>query len=197
MARPGTFVTGQVVTKAELDALGAVYTSGTRPTGADLYEGLHIWETDTDRWWVYDGTGWIIMAEPTVSYTPTLTNITLGTGTVSASYHRSDGWCDYSLRLTFGSSTSIAGGCTISLPVAYSTGDEWHTTQVLFYDSNVAQRYYGMTYANSTTTVGLVAINAGATYALGASVTNTVPFTWATGDLIVFTGRYRMATRYS
>lgn len=42
-------------------ALGgfAACTSATRPTGASLYEGLHIYETDTDRVWVYSGAAWI------------------------------------------------------------------------------------------------------------------------------------------
>jgi hypothetical protein len=41
-------------------ALGGtvVCTSSTRPTGAALYEGLTIFETDTDRLLVYDGANW-------------------------------------------------------------------------------------------------------------------------------------------
>lgn len=41
-------------------ALGgvAVCTSTTRPTGASLYAGLVIYETDTNRPMVYNGTGW-------------------------------------------------------------------------------------------------------------------------------------------
>lgn len=36
-----------------------VCTSSTRPTGGDLFEGLGIYETDTDLIWFYDGTAWV------------------------------------------------------------------------------------------------------------------------------------------
>lgn len=36
-----------------------IVTSGTRPSGVDLFDGLHIWETDTKRLYVYDGTNWV------------------------------------------------------------------------------------------------------------------------------------------
>lgn len=35
-----------------------VVTSGTRPTGGDLFEGLHIYETDTNLEWVWNGAAW-------------------------------------------------------------------------------------------------------------------------------------------
>lgn len=35
-----------------------ICTSTTRPTGGDLFEGLHIYETDTGLDWVYDGATW-------------------------------------------------------------------------------------------------------------------------------------------
>lgn len=69
MARPGTF-TGSVVSVAELNALGRVYTSGTRPTGADLYEGLEIYETDTDRRWMYTGAAWQFVGWATTAARP-------------------------------------------------------------------------------------------------------------------------------
>jgi hypothetical protein len=35
-----------------------VRTSVTRPTGGDLFEGLGVYETDTKRFYIYDGTAW-------------------------------------------------------------------------------------------------------------------------------------------
>jgi hypothetical protein len=37
----------------------AVCTSTTRPTGINLFTGLGIWETDTKRFYIYDGTAWV------------------------------------------------------------------------------------------------------------------------------------------
>lgn len=36
-----------------------VCTSSTRPTGGSLFEGLGIYETDTDRFYMYNGSTWI------------------------------------------------------------------------------------------------------------------------------------------
>lgn len=36
-------------------------TAATRPTGAALYDGLRIYETDTKRHWRYDGANWVFM----------------------------------------------------------------------------------------------------------------------------------------
>lgn len=36
----------------------AVATSSTRPTGGSLFEGLGLHETDTKRFYIYDGTAW-------------------------------------------------------------------------------------------------------------------------------------------
>ena len=57
MKVPGTF-TSTLVTVAELDALGHVFTSSTRPAGVEVYEGRRIFELDTGMWQSYDGSAW-------------------------------------------------------------------------------------------------------------------------------------------
>lgn len=37
----------------------AICTSGTRPTGGSLFAGLGIFETDTKRFYIYDGAAWV------------------------------------------------------------------------------------------------------------------------------------------
>lgn len=196
MARPGSF-TGVVVTVAELNALGAVYTSGTRPTGADVYEGLHIWETDTNRWLMYDGTNWIIMAEPSQSYTPTLTNLTLGNGTLAFTYHRSDGWCDVVGRFTYGSTSAVSGVPGFSLPVTASgTSSVAITGATLLNDSGTGSNIGALAFG-TTGRVDVYATGASGTYVNLVAPSSTVPHTWATGDSIDLGFRYRMANRYT
>lgn len=36
-----------------------ICTSATRPAAPDRFEGLYIYETDTDRTWVWDGVAWV------------------------------------------------------------------------------------------------------------------------------------------
>src|SRR5262245_37342198 len=72
---------------------GGLYgTEAARPAGVP---GMRYFATDTKREFLYDGTGWVVMAEPAQTYTPALTGITLGNGTLTGRYHRSDGWCDF------------------------------------------------------------------------------------------------------
>lgn len=155
------------------------------------------WATDTKRLWLYDGTGWIILAEPNQSYTPSLTVLTLNNGTITGSYHRSDGYCDFSVRITFGSTTTMGTAPTISVPVSMLNGQELEDTQVLYYD-NTGPRYIGTTYYNSTTSFGLLYPTLAAFGPVSAgAVTATLPFTWAVNDFIVVSGRYRMTSRYT
>lgn len=63
-----------------------VCTSSTRPS-APLYEGLQAYETDTDSTIYYDGAAWQYLSQGgLLTWTPTLTGITLGTSTVTANY---------------------------------------------------------------------------------------------------------------
>lgn len=196
MARPGTF-TSAIVDASELNALGAVYTSGTRPTGADVYEGLHIWETNTDRWMMYDGTGWIIMSEPVVSFSAfTMTGITVGNGTKSGNYHRSDGWCDFVCQFQLGTTSAVTGDVVLTLPVQAAANPNSSLFRAYFLDSGAAE-LPAMIAAASTTTIAIRAINTAGTYATQATCSATVPMTWATGDIIYISGRYPMTTRYS
>ena len=198
VAAAATTITNANITdkRTRAAALGGtqICTSATRPSGSSLGSGLEIWETDTNRLLRYDGTGWIIMAEPPVAYTPTLTNLTLGNGTLDYKYHRSDGWIDYYGRFTLGSTSAVTGLPTISIPVAsVSQVSLVYTSQ--FNDSG-ATVYPAWASINGTT-LQMYALNASGTYLSVAVPSATVPFTWTTADSIDFGLRYQMTTRYS
>lgn len=170
-------------------------TSVTRPSPAT--EAMMIYETDTDRMLFYDGTGWIILTEPAQTFTPTVTNLTVGNGTWVASYHRSDGWIDLECDFTFGTTSAVAGDLTFQLPVnsANVSPDLWTIT---FRDDNTALHYTGQAeYTNTTTGVFVRAIGTAGAYAVGAALGAAVPFTWAVNDRIFIAARYRMTNRYS
>lgn len=171
-------------------------TSTTRPTGASLFNGLGIWETDTFRSLDYDGTGWVIMAEPAQAHTPTLTNITLGNGSLAFAYHRSDGWCDLYGRFTLGSTSSIGGQMGFSLPVAGNTSFSSLNGSILIQDTGTAL-YAAFGYLTSTSRLDIYAMNAAGTYTALTATSATVPHTWANTDVIDIAIRYRMTTRYS
>jgi hypothetical protein len=161
-------------------------------SGANLYAGLSVYESDTSRTYRYDGTGWIIMGEPAVALTPTFTNVTVGNGTLIGSYHRSDGWMDLKVQFTLGTTSAMGSSPTLTLPVAYANGLEIDTTQnVLMY--HLGQRWYGAPAAAGPTAIVLNSVGA----ANAVSVTATVPFTWGSGDILAASFRYQMVTPYS
>lgn len=176
--------------------LGQICTSGTRPTGSN---GLEIWETDTLRSLRHDGTGWIILAEPPVTWTPTISGLTVGNGSWDAEYHRSDGYCDFRARFTWGSTSAITGRLLFTLPVAQAKVTQQSQFGVGFYD--VGGSFYpgACSLTGNATQAHLDCVNSAGTYVLINQVSATAPFTWGAtpGHIIDVSGRYRMTTRYS
>ena len=195
-----TWTAGDILTAADINAQSpTLCTSGTRPTGGNLYEGVLITETDTNRVLYYDGTGWIILAEPQVAWTPTITGLTVGNGTWDAEYHRSDGHCDFRARFTWGTTSAITARLLLTLPIAAAKPTQQGQFNVGFAD--IGGSYYpGISSLTGNATQTYVdVINTAATYAIMNAVSATAPFTWGAtaGHTIDVSGRYRMTTRYS
>jgi hypothetical protein len=183
---------------------GLICTSATRPTGSD---GVTIYETDTDRLMQHNGTGWVIISEPTQTYTPSVTNATLGTGgTVTGTFHRSDGWIDLTILLTFGTSPTVSGNIIFSLPTATvviqpTTIFELMKGNVIFYDAT-GNRWYGQTYHDGSNSVGCTYAATQGTPSGNTSITAgglnaSTPFTWAVGDYVLAWVRFQMSNRHS
>lgn len=195
-----TFTAGSVLTAADLndylmEQAVIVCTSGTRPTGQD---GMRIKETDTGRELMHDGTNWVIMSEPTQTVaSPTVTNLTVGNGTCTITYKRSDGWCDLLFNFVLGSTSAVGTGPTFTLPVAILAAGEIDVAQVTLYDASAVVRKHGTLKPNSTTVIGIQVSDTSTATEGDSSITATVPFTWATSDAIYAFARFRMTTRYS
>ena len=142
---------------------------------------------DTNTYLSHTGSAWN-------SYTPTLTNITLGNGTLVGDYWRAGRNIEFKVKLTFGTTTSVSGAMTVGLPVAYADGTEADIFDALMFDASASGRYPGQTIAISTTTVAVSAINTAGTYAVHASTSSSVPFTWTTSDVLEVSGSYESAT---
>lgn len=171
-----------------------VVSSTTRPTTPpDLSMGRVIFEADTLRTLQYDGTGWVCMSEPAQTYTPSVTSgITVGNGTWTARFHRSDGWADASIVFTLGTTSAITGRIVIGLPY---TGFNVIAVGGTFNDTGLVE--YPTKAASDSNNIYLDAIDASLTYAKYAFTSATIPFTWGSTDVILAWARYQMASRYS
>lgn len=195
-----TWTAGDILTAADINKQGpTLCASGTRPSGANLYEGQIITETDTDRILYYDGTGWIILAEPQVTWTPTITGLTVGNGTWDAEYHRSDGHCDFRARFTWGTTSAITARLLLTLPVAAAKPTQQTQFAVGFYDVGGSFYVGASSLSGNSTQFYADCVNSAGTYILINAVSATAPFTWGAtaGHVIDVSGRYRMTTRYS
>jgi len=125
-------------------------------------------------------------------WSPTLTNLTLGNGSVLAKYQRIGRVIFYRFQFTYGSSGSAVGtNPQFSLPVAAAAGNG--DTDVFgdcnYKDTGTAN-YRGQAWFVSATTARIVYFPAGGA---AANVTATAPHTWASTDVIYVTGFYEAA----
>jgi len=118
------------------------------------------------------------------TYTPSFTGLTLGNGTVVAKYCKVGGVIVDEIVITFGSTTAITGGITIGGMQAANSSAALFTGWVNLHDAGTIY-YTGVAKQASSTSVEILAQSTSGAYAAVATISATVPHTWATGDQII------------
>lgn len=126
------------------------------------------------------------------TWTPTLANLTLGSGTVTARYRRLGKTVDFHFKFVLGSGSAVGTQPTFTLPATP------HSSYGLFQDAVGTADFADAGTANRR---GIVWVFSGSTaiiYALSTTgvqtdVTSTSPHTWASGDSISVSGTYEAA----
>ena len=116
------------------------------------------------------------------AYTPALTGITLGNGSIVGLYMQAGKKVDFRWALTFGSTTSVTGGVAIGIPVT-ALDANW-AGSAIFFDSSAGARLAGS--LNGGTASGQVVAST-------AQMNATVPFTWAVNDVAKGSGTIEAA----
>lgn len=150
------------------DWTGTVPTilAGDRPTGDD-------WKNVLDELSA-------ISAAPT-SWTPTLTNLTLGNGTQVAKYRRVGKLVDFEWHLILGSTSAVGTGPRLTLPASMSTDfftNKMLSSDVWFVDSGAAT-WRGVAVIVAANEIRLDYFTAAPAL---ATVTATAPFAFGTAD---------------
>ncbi len=157
-------------TDAEVDAIVA--------THAAIAAAHHAKYTDAEVTAIIDALGWS-------DYTPTLTNITIGNGTMAARSAEIGDTVFVEFDLAFGSTSAMGTSPVISLPFARSSkyADNNYLIGHAYLLDSGTQRYSGNLRSLA---LGMLiqAEASAATYVTTPSVTATVPFTWTTGDAV-------------
>ncbi len=156
-------------------------------------EGMHAYLSDVNQVTVYDGTSWRpISTSSYTSYSPTLVNVTLGTGGTSVfSYSVSGTQVNVRGAITFGTGGALTGSPTFTLPLTAVAGQSIFGS-ARFTDTGTAD-YAGSTIYASTTTATMRCFNAAGTYAVNTILSGTVPFTFGNTDVIAVNFTYEAA----
>ena len=130
------------------------------------------------------------------SYNPSFTNLTIGNGTVTSRYAQQGNLTNVYIRLVFGSSTSIETGPRVTLPVnaSFASINSAIGTALsgiaTFRDDSSSNTVYGFVTYHSTTEVEIRPYYNSSNYSVISQITDTVPFTWASGDELFITFSY-------
>lgn len=144
--------------------------------------------------YVWNGTAWKFSGIGAfATYTPTLTNLTVGNGTVTARARREGERVRVRFDLAFGSTTVMSPIPQVSLPTPsiLSHPFEYFGEATGFDVSATTPYLMGVLAANaSTTTAQIVPSNSGV---IASTVNGAAPFSWATGDHLSFDIVYQAA----
>lgn len=180
-----TYSSGEILTAANLNRdIIHVVTSATRPSAPA--EGWKIYETDTNKALIYDGSSWVPVAYLGAwdTYTPTWdatsSSPSIGNGTIEGHYMDLGLLGHVHVRLVMGSSTTYGSGTySVTLPSGWTTAHtNMNVGNYAAHDNGAGTVYVGWV----RTVVDQQAPVIGA-ISNSSFVTPTVPFTWAQDDI--------------
>lgn len=128
-----------------------------------------------------------------VSYTPTFTNFTVGNGSVAGHYCQIGKFVAFKAHLQLGSTSSITGSVTVSLPVTSVATNLYNRQLGTIEIFAAAGAYVGALLHTSTTAALLTVCNADNTYLERVVLSATVPNTFTTNNWISTQGSYEAA----
>lgn len=130
-----------------------------------------------------------------VAWTPTLTGLTVGNGSVIAAYTKIGKTVHFSFKFTMGSTSAVTAAFpSFSLPNTAATASRLVGHMNILLNDLGVFNFQSMQFINSgATSVAFVATIVNGTFAYEAGVTSTAPFTWGSGDSMSAVGWYEAA----
>jgi hypothetical protein len=128
------------------------------------------------------------------SFTPFLNNVNIAGGTVTGRFSIIGKLVKVQTYTTFGTATPVSGSVTEQIPVGTMTGSAVQPLGVaVFGDVSPAAQYAGIVNISSSTLILYRTFVVGTTYITQATISATIPFTWASGDRIMCEYAYFLA----
>lgn len=127
------------------------------------------------------------------AFSPSLSNVTVGNGTLVGRYTQFGKTVLVSVTFTYGSTSSVSPGVALTLPVTARSTSSLISCEILLRDISPAMSYVGAGRLTSTSALGVNSVVVSGSNVVQASTTSTVPFTWATGDFMEISASYEAA----
>lgn len=160
-----------------------------RGAQAGMIAGDEGYQTDTAITYRYSGSAWVPWLSARTSFTPTWTNLTVGTGTNLGIYYISGGMCHVEVATTLGAGFSV-GAARLTLPLTASfLANNLPVGRIAYVDNGVGT-FRGDLFAFSSTQVDL-RYPGGALF--WSAISSATPFTWASTDSLLAQFSYPLA----
>jgi len=176
-----------VMVFADAAARNAALTSPT--------EGMVTYQESNNHLTVYTGTEWVPFDTGWQTYTPTLSNVTLGSGyTLSAAYVAIGKTVIVQFYFALGATSAITGDVSFSLPINHASSNRsGQAGTCVIVDASPATRYPGTVLLSGTPGYAFLRVgNASGTYLTQVALSSSIPIaTWATADSISATVVYQ------
>ena len=133
------------------------------------------------------------------SWSPSWTNVSVGNGTEVAQYTQIGKTVHFYISLIFGSTTSVTGTIIVSSPVTASSGRTPFTAYnnvglCVLRDDGAGSNLQGAVTMSTADLFRPRRYGVSGTDISQGTVNATVPFTWATSDVLIMMGTYEAAT---
>jgi hypothetical protein len=127
------------------------------------------------------------------TWTPSWSGITVGNGTTIARYSQVNKIVHCRVQFTMGSTSSVAGPVTFTLPATASSSATVSGHGFGQFTDAGTTTVAGAVRVSSTTTAELLVMDGGSAWLTYFGLTSTRPFTWATSDLMLCSLTYEAA----
>lgn len=190
-----TFAVGEKLTASDVNtylmeqSVMEFATTAARDAAiASPSEGMFAYSAADDSYYVYSGSAWMPYNIVWKSYTPTLSNVTLGSGyTLSAAWAQLGELVVVNFYFALGSTSAITGDVSFSLPVNQASSNRSISAGLAtVVDASPATRYAGTVLLSGTPGYAFIRVmNASGTYVTNTALSSSVPIAvWATSDAI-------------
>jgi hypothetical protein len=160
-------------------------------------EGMLTYLEDLDTYESYTGSAWVsaLSVGSAVAFTPAWSGLTVGNGTYNRSHYTIAGkTVTVSVDFLLGSTTAVVGNLAITLPSVIQRASSFNTgvSQCILRDSSVTS-FIGAALPNTSNASQWNIRGTGSSPVIITSTSSTAPFTWTTGDSIMFGATYEVA----